>query len=266
MFLLAALGWLAAWRWASPNIGCMVSAVFLLGIWAAVVSSSYEWALLRRLGFVAHYLKSSGILARWLVRRALLLAWCALKNLPIALILFTATLSLSSVEWLVLAADVLLLLLLLGAMDQLFDHEAASAYARPLARVWTHRINAAALWVALLAVNFYTPHPDYRGMSWDQVAHTAAAQVDCNCDVAATLGRFDAVVQSLAWWAAENFLSNLAETRERYAAWMAFLATFGISFLVAWSYSRALIGILARPWHIEPLSVAYNATYKEKSA
>jgi len=266
MRLLAALGWLAAWHWASPRIGCTVSAMFLLGIWGAMVSSSYEWALLRRLGFVAHYLKSGGVLARWLIRRALLLIWCALKNLPVALILFTATLSLSSAEWLVLAADVLLLLLILITMDRLFDHEAAAVYARPLARLWAHRINAAALWVALVAVNFYTPHPDYRGMSWDVVAHTAADQVDCGCDVAATLGRFDSVGQSLAWWAAEYFLSSLADSRERYAAWLIFLATFGISFLVAWSYSRALIGVMARPWHIELPSMEHDAVYKEKSA
>jgi len=266
MFLLAALGWLLTWRWAASRIGCSASAIFLLGIWVALLSSSYEWALLRRIGFVAHYLKSGGFLARWLVRRALLLTWIAVKNLPVALILFTATLSLSGAEWLVLAADLLLLLLVLGAMERLFDHEAVDLYVRPLARIWAHRINAAALWAALVAVNFYTPHPNYIGISLAGVVDTAAAHVDCGCDVVATLGRVDAVGQSIAWWAAENFLSSLTGSVERHAAWLVFLATFGISLLVAWSYSRALIGVLARPWHIEPLSVAYDANYKEKSA
>jgi hypothetical protein len=239
--------------------------MFLLGIWGSMVSSSYEWSLLRRLGFVAHYLKSGGVLARWLVRRALLFAWSALKNLPVAIILFTAALSFSSAEWLVLAADVLLLLLLLGAMYRFFEHEAAPAYAHPLARAWAHRINAAALWIVLMAVNFHMPHPDYRGMSWDEVAHIAAVQIDCGCDVAATLGRIDAVGQSLAWWVAENFLSNIGNARERYIAWLTFLATFGISFVVAWSYSRALIGILARPWEIELPSLAHSAAEQENS-
>jgi hypothetical protein len=266
MLMLAALGWLAVWRWASPDIGCLLSAMFLLGIWAALVSSSYEWALLRRLGFIAHYLKSNGTLAGWLAHRTILFLWSAAKNLPVALILFTATLTLSVAEWLVLATDVLLLLLLLAAMDRLFDHEAAAVYARPLARLWAHRINAIMLWTAIVGINFYTSHPDYRGLSWDVAAHTAAVQVECGCDVVATLGRFAAVGQSLAWWAAEYILGDLTDTGERYVAWLTFLAIFGISYLVTWGYSRVLMGILSRPWCIESPSAAQYPVIAEKTS
>jgi len=33
-------------------------------------------------------------------------------------------------------------------------------------------------------------------------------------------------------------------------AWAVFLAAFGASFLLAWIYSRALVGVLARPWDL----------------
>ncbi|CAD7846123.1 MAG: hypothetical protein [Olavius algarvensis Gamma 1 endosymbiont] len=33
-------------------------------------------------------------------------------------------------------------------------------------------------------------------------------------------------------------------------AWVVFLGSFGVSFLVAWAYSRALAGFVSRPWSI----------------
>lgn len=243
--------WLAAWQWSSPLVDCLVGAVFLLGIWSMLTASAYEWALLRRLGFIAHYLRTDGLLARWLMRRTLLLLWNALKNLPAALLLFTAALSLNRAEWLILSADVLFMALVLGLTSRLLDREAAERYARPLARVWAHRINALALWAALVTLSFFSPHPDYRGLSWEPVARAAAGQVDAGCDVVETLGRLDAVGEALTWWAAQNFIGGLTDTGELMVAWLAFIGAFGVSLVLAWSYSRALTGMMSRAWRLD---------------
>jgi len=102
----------------------------------------------------------------------------------------------------------------------------------------------------LVAVSYYSPHEDFRGLSWELAARTAAADVDAGCDVVAALARMDAVREALQWWAAQNFLGGLADARELMVAWVAFLGAFGVSFLVAWGYSRALMGALSRPWNV----------------
>ena len=242
--------WLLAWQGSAPHANCLASALFLLGIWVLLTLSAYEWALLRRLGFVAHYLKREGLLARWLVRRTLLMAWSAAINLPAALLLFTASLSLNRMQWLALSADVLVMALLLALMSRLFDREAAERYARPLARVWAHRINALILWATLVMLSYFTPHPDYRGLSWEPVARTAAAEIEAGCDVVATLWRLDAVGEALNWWAAQQLIGGLENAAELLVAWLAFIGAFGVSIVLAWSSSRALIGALSRPWRL----------------
>ena len=242
--------WLAGWRWAADTAPCVAAAVFLLGIWALLLAAGYEWALLRRVGFVNHYLEPGGTLAHVLRRRTLLFLWNAVKNLPAALVLFIATLSLSIHHWLVLAADILVAGTVLALSERVLDREAAPAYARPLARIWTHRINALLLWAALIAVTYYSPHQDFRGLTWELASRTAAAEVQAQCDVVGALSRADAVREALQWWAAQNFLGGLTDAGELMAAWLAFLAAFGVSFFVAWGFSRALMGALARPWQI----------------
>lgn len=242
--------WLAAWRWAAETAPCLAAAAFLLGIWALLLAAGYEWALLRRVGFVRHYLKPGGLLARLLTGRLLLFLWNALKNLPAALVLFIATLSLSMNQWLVLAADILVAGIVLALSQRLLDREASPVYARPLARVWTHRVNAVLLWAALVTVTFYSPHEDFRGLTWELATRTAAAETQAGCDVVGALARADAVREALQWWAAQNFLGGLADTGQLLVAWLAFMGAFGVSFFVAWGYSRALMGALARPWHI----------------
>ena len=103
---------------------------------------------------------------------------------------------------------------------------------------------------ALIAVTYYSPHQDFRGLTWELASRTAAAEVQAQCDVVGALSRADAVREALQWWAAQNFLGGLTDAGELMAAWLAFLAAFGVSFFVAWGFSRALMGALARPWQI----------------
>ena len=61
------------------------------------------------------------------------------------------------------------------------------------------------------------------------------------------------------WWGAQNYLQGLEHPQQFIMAWLAFLAFFGVSFLIAWAYSRALVGVLSRPWSFDPekLSAQY---------
>jgi len=54
------------------------------------------------------------------------------------------------------------------------------------------------------------------------------------------------VGEALGLWA----MQNLVRPGQPLMAWVVFLGSFGVSFLVAWAYSRALAGFVSRPWSI----------------
>jgi len=246
--MLALWGGLLGWSWSAPRVGCLVGALVLAPLWLVLTVATSELALLRRATFVRQYLEPRGRLARWLGRRLWLLTWQATKALVLALALLVGALSLQAVQWLVLAVDILLLATLLFFADWMLEGELKPRYEAVLVRHWAHRLNALLLWVALSAVLFYAAHEDYQGMGPAAVVRLSALGVAVGCDALALLARLAAVSEGLLWWAAENLFGGLTDPTERVVAWAGFVGAFGVSFLLAWAYSRALVGILARPW------------------
>lgn len=246
--MLALWAGLLAWsRWA-PEVGCPLAALVLAPLWALLMRSGSELVLVRRASFIRHYLMPGGRLARWLRRRVLLLGWQSLKALVLALVLLVGVLSLSALQWLVLGLDLLLFLTLVFVTDWLLEGELNPALHEVMVRHWTHRLNALLLWLALTATLYFSPHADYQGMGPAAVVRMSVIGVSLGCDALAVLGRAAAASEGLLWWAAERLFGGLHDPGELLAAWVGFLAAFGVSFLLAWAYSRGLTGILSRPW------------------
>lgn len=238
---------LLGWWLLSDRMGCAGSALFLVPFWALVTLSGSEIPLLRRFSFVRHYLRPAGRLAWWLKRRLWLWVWQGAKGLVLALILLVSALSFDGVQWLALCGDVFLLATLLFLADWLLEGELNPTWGGALIRHWVHRLNTLLLWLALVGVTFFTPHEDYRGMAWEEAAEFSALEVKVGCDALAVLARISAVGGTLQWWAAQNLFGGLGDPGKVMLAWTLFVVAFGVSFLVAWSYSRALIGVMARP-------------------
>ncbi|MEN8129283.1 MAG: hypothetical protein ABFS45_03625 [Pseudomonadota bacterium] len=216
--------------------------------------ASSELALFKRFTFIAHYLRPSGVFARLMRRKTLLFLWQGTKALFLTLVLLISATSFDMNQWMVLLADIVLMTALAVMMTWLVRSEVKPDYAEPLAHNWAHRINATLLWLSSVLVMFYTPHENYQGMHWEDVVHFSATQVMVACDTLAVLARLNAVSEALAWWAAQNFLDGLERPAQVLMAWIAFIASFGISFLIAWAYSRALTGVLAKPWRFFSIS------------
>ena len=241
-------GGLLGWWWLSDRIGCAGSALFLVPLWAVLTFVGSELPLLSRSSFVRHYLQPEGWLARWLKRRLWLLTWQGAKALALTLLLLVSALSFDAAQWLVLLGDIFLVVTLLVLADWVLEGELNPSCEGPLTRNWVHRVNVVLLWVALVAVMFFTAHEDYRGMAWEEAASLSALEVKVGCDALAVLARINAVGGTLQWWAAQNLFGRIGDPGEILMAWTLFLVAFGVSFLVAWSYSRALIGVLTRPF------------------
>lgn len=239
---------LAGWAWLAGRLDCGAGAAVIAAVWGLILLAASELALLRRHVFVWAYLTGEGFIARWLGRRALLLAWQAVKSLPLALALVVSLPLLRGPQWLVLLLDVAFLSALLWLLQRALRGEVRPAYRTPLAHAWAHRINSVSVWLGLLLTLLYAAREDYAALGLVEVVRYSAAQVDLGCDALAVLARLGAVAEGALWWAAQRLFSDLGGTPQALVAWSGFIAVFGASFVIAWSYSRALTGVLARPW------------------
>jgi hypothetical protein len=61
---------------------------------------------------------------------------------------------------------------------------------------------------------------------------------------------FYAAGQALAVWAVQNGARVINDPTQVVMVWVGYCALFGFSLVVAWAYSRALVGVLSRPWEM----------------
>jgi hypothetical protein len=243
---------LLLWQRVADRLGCFLSTLFLLPLWIVLTLAASEAALIRRHAFVVQYLRTEGLLARLLRRKTVLLLWQTAKTLILALVLLVGVVFLDPVQWLVLLADTLLMVILVILFSRILDTELKSGYCSFLGRHGAHWANTALLWLCLVLVTFYTAHENYTGMTWQEAIHSGVSKVRMACDELAFLGRMNAAGEALMWWGAQNYLQGLERPALLIMAWLAFIAFFAVSFLIAWAYSRALVGVIARPWAIDP--------------
>ena len=243
-------GGLYSWPWVSGHLDCMGSALYIIPFWVAGILAGIEAAYLRRYAFMSQYLAHAGRLVRLLRPGVLLLAWHSIKGLFLALLLMVGLLTLDSLQRQLLLADLLLLPVLLFGISRLLHGEIRDRLHPPLVRHWTQWGNALLLWIALMWVTSFTAQMNYTGLPWQEVVRFGAAEVIVGCDALAFLARIEAISAALALWAAQNLFSGLERPDQLLMAWTLFIASFGVSFLVAWIYSRVLIGAWAQPWRL----------------
>jgi hypothetical protein len=255
---------LVVWQTAAAIIDCPLALVFVIAVWTLSILAASEPALLRRRAFAALYLNSGGRLFRLLRRWTLQLLWIGARTLLPTLLLLITALSLDGRQWALLLADVVLLTLWVSLFGRLLHREVRSGYREPIARLWAQRVNALLLWVALLANSAFSTYEDYKGLSWNEVVRYAASQPQTACNELALLARLSTVGQALALWAAQNLLPGLARLDQAVVAWAFFLTSLGVSFLVAWAYSRTLMGVWVRPWRIWQVEPSADTTPKTR--
>lgn len=128
--------------------------------------------------------------------------------------------------------------------------EVRDPYSGPMTRHWAAQTNAVLLWLAWILSLFVTPQENDRGLRWEEILTYSAAEPAVGCDALALPARVAAVAEALALWSAQHLFAGLTQPAQALAAWAVFLAAFGTSFLIVWTYSHVLVGVLARPWSI----------------
>lgn len=246
--MLPVWGVLLGWHLSADLLGCPVAALLFALVAGLLALLGTETAFYRRHAFLSHYLVPEGRLFRVLGRRILILIRQGIKSLVLAFFLLIGALSFDWPQWTLLLIDILLLTALIGAFSSLFAGEVREPYRLPLARQWASRVNALLLWIAWGLLVFFSPQQNYSDLSWEQVIAHGAHESQVGCDALTLLANLSSTGEALALWFAQTQFRGIANPDHMLAAWGAFVAVFGASFLIVWAYSRALTGTLARPW------------------
>jgi hypothetical protein len=241
-------GLLLLWFLVGAQAGCLVGLLFLAAMSAILALSGTEVAFYRHRAFLNEFVRPEGWLHGAVRSNIPRLIWELLKAVVLAAFLLISSLAFEPRHWSLLLAAVLLLSLLLPRLFAILDGAAREQYRWVLARRWGTWISTVALWIESLFILIYTPSQNYLGLRWQEVVAYSAAQPTPPCPMVGELSRITAMVDALGTWAIQNFWRALAHLPDALVATVALLGIFALSFLLAWTYSRALMGVLARPW------------------
>lgn len=166
--------------------------------------------------------------------------------LVLAVLLLALAVLLEPEDWAVLAADVLLLSLIVGPVQRRVATQVQAGHVGAFARRWPlWAFNLAFLTLAFAAVDFFVVGaPDTRGTAWQEVAEQAFAQSGLGAACAPVgwlIGAF-ATVEGLAWHASQLVIPSLPDVSSKLVAWTFVLLHGG---LVAYLFTRLQLGVVA---------------------
>lgn len=236
------------WQFGAVHLDCPAT-LALLGVFTLLILfSGAETALARRRILLRECIDSGGRLHRVLRRRWVLLAGQVLKSAGLAVFLMVSVLAFTSRHWSLLFADVLLMGLLLPRLYLLFKDQVREDYRYAVARRWAVRVSTLLLWSEAMLVLLFTATQDYMGLRWQEVITYAGSAPEVRCAALQDLGVLTAAVEALGIWSVENLARNLQDPPQALMASVSLLAAAGFALILAYAYSRALIGAVARPW------------------
>jgi hypothetical protein len=221
--------------------------VFAL-LFGTMVVAGIERALFHRRTMFEECLSQEGKLFNMLYSRVLLTINAALAAAGLALVLMSGALMFEPRQWSLLFADLLLLTLLVPRLVNAIGEEVRPQYRYAVARQGALVVSLALLWAEAALVLIISPPHDFSGMRWQEVVSFEVANPDVRCGLLHAFAQVYAVGQALAIWAVQNLSRALNDPTQSVMLWVGFAALVGFPYLIALAYSRALIGVLGRPW------------------
>lgn len=239
---------LFAWHLNAHRLDCSL-ALALIGLFTLVLLlSGTEIAYARRRAFLSEHLEPGGFLFRALRRKIALTAAEALKSAALALILVVGALTLAARQWSLMFAAVLFLGLLLPRLHGVLVGQVREEYLYATARRWAMWVSTSLLLLESVFVLFFSATENFVGLRWQEVITTGAAQPDALCDAIASLARVTSAIGALGIWSVQNLGRSMNDLPQALMAAMGMVASITLSFLIAYAYSRALVGVVSRPW------------------
>ncbi|MGB5737272.1 MAG: hypothetical protein WBM40_22835 [Thiohalocapsa sp.] len=254
--LTMSIVWLSLLIWFlnAYRAGCVTALAVLALLGLVLLAAGMEKSLLRRRALFQECMAEQDRLFDLFHNRLVMTLYRATSALFLGLILLASALTFEPRQWSILFVDVLLMALLLPRLARSMGEQVHDEYRYALARQWGMWFSVALLWGEAIMVLTLSPPENYLGQRWQEVVTYGVSQSDVLCPQVADLTNVLAAAQALAMWAVQNASLVLNDPTQAVMVWVGFVSLFGLTFLVAWAFSQALIGVMARPWEVWSLS------------
>jgi hypothetical protein len=239
---------LLIWHFNAYRTGCLAALGFLSVLGLFLVAAGVENALLNRRMVSDQFLRDEDRVFDLLNHPALTVPREVILALMLAAVLMVGALSFEPRQWSVLFIDLMLLAILIPRMTAAIDNHVRRRYRYAMARRWALYISILLLWSEAVLVLIFSPPADYFGMRWQEVVTYGVTQPDVLCPLLQTASEVYTTGQALAIWAVQNAVRVSNDPTQAIMVGVGYCILIGFSWLVAVAYSRALIGVMARPW------------------
>lgn len=248
---------LLVWYLTAYRVDCFVALGLLALLTLILFVSGTEIALKRRRVFLTECMEPQSFLFRLFRRRYLLFAFQLLTSAALALLLMVSTLDFAPRHWSLIFANVLLLGLLLPRFNAILTGQVREEYRFVTSRRWALWVSTTLLSIEALIVFLFADGRNFMGLRWQEVITYGASDCDVLCAPVASIAAILSALDALGQWSVQNLARSLHDLPQALIASMSIAASIGLLFLLAYAYSRALIGMVGRPWtmwRIEPRS------------
>ena len=242
---LAAVGALKLATLGLARLDCLWLAPLVAALaWPLWAYCSEQAMFVRRL-LLAGATTESARLRRWLWRGTAVQSLGVVTAMLWAGLLLLAAAQLTTLQWVILAADALLLAALSPALRHLLRHEVAPQFVDTVARRWPVLLgNTLLLTLAFIVHDYQVGFADTRTLSWSELVSWTlqSRQSDAACPAAAALLGVSALADQLPRHAAMLYLPGVADLHAKLLAWLVLLGVTGFG---AYLFTRCLLGLQA---------------------
>jgi hypothetical protein len=257
---------LVVWVLNAHRLGCILSVVVLALLGGVIFVAGSEQTHLLRRALLNETVRQDGRLFPVLYNGLLLTLRDVIVAVLLAVVLLASALTFAPQQWSVLFADLLLLALLIPRLARAMGKEVRPEYRFAVARQWAVWISLLLLWgEALMSLAWYPP-ADFTGMRWQEVVTYNLRVPEAACGLFQGVTEVFATGQAIAVWAMQNGARFANDPTQSVMLWVGYTALVGFTFVTALAYSRALIGVMGRPWEMWRRSPRDTETEPEHAA
>jgi hypothetical protein len=89
---------------------------------------------------------------------------------------------------------------------------------------------------------------NFIGLRWQEVIAYGSTGFDLPCAPVAAIASLVSALDDLGQWSVQNLARSLQDLPQAFMASASLFVYVVLSLLLAYAYSRALIGVVGRPW------------------
>ncbi len=239
---------LLIWFLNAYRAGCGIALAVLALFALVILAAGIEQSFLHRRAIFKECVAEQDTLFDVFYNRVVMMLYQTSVALFLGVMLLVGALTFEPRQWSLLFIDLLLLTLLIPRLAKGMGEQIRDEYRYAMARHWGMWFSVVLLWGEATMVLTLSPPENYLGQRWQEVVTYGVAQPDVLCPQVAGLANVFVVGQALAMWAVQNASRVFNDPTQAVMLWVGFFTLVSFSFLVAVAYSRALIGVMARPW------------------